>query len=171
MKINIKNKISGFTLIETIIYVLIFSVFVGSLVSFMNIMISSRLNNQITLEINNQGNQVIRIITQSIRNATAINSPIISTTSDNLNITTPDSLKNPTMFYLNNGVLYIKEGTSPDIALINGKVIVSNLVFSNLSNPSTSGSIEVRFTLTSVDHIAGQVAKTVDFYGSGTIKK
>lgn len=172
MKIkNINNKINGFTLVEVIIYVAIFSIFVGSLASFSNLINSSRTNNQITLEVNNQGNQAVRVITQSIRNATAINSPTVGTNSSSLSINTTTPSKNPTVFSVSGGILYITEGVSAQVALTNNKVSVQNLSFNNLSKPSTSGSIQIRFTLNNAILNSSSINRSVDFYGSATIKK
>jgi type II secretory pathway pseudopilin PulG len=162
---------AGLTLIETIVYIGIFSIFIGSLVSFLNIMTTSRINNQITLEVNNQGNELIRTITQSIRNANSINSPSISSTSSSLELSTTNPITNPTIFSENNGILYMTEGVGSPIALINDKVAISNLVFSNLSLPGTSGSIQVRFTLSNLNSNPNFANKAVNFYGSGTVKK
>ena len=167
---ELKNK-DGFTLVEMIIYIAIFSIFIGTLVSFFITMNSSRINNQITLEVNNQGNDVMRVMTQSIRNATSINTPSTSSLSNTLSLVTPDLSKNPTIFSVTDGILYMTEGSGPSISLTNDKVSLSNLVFSNLSNPNTLGSVQVRFTLTSTILNTNSVFKNVDFYGSGSIKK
>jgi prepilin-type N-terminal cleavage/methylation domain-containing protein len=162
---------AGFTLIETLVYIAIFSIFIGSLVSFLNLMTTSRINNQITLEINNQGNDLIRIITQSIRNADSINSPSISNTSSSLELLTSNPTTSTTVFSESGGILYMTEGTESPIALNNNNVNISNLVFSNLSRSGTSGSIQVRFTLSSMISNSSTISGSVNFYGSGTIKK
>jgi len=168
---ELKNKNTGFTLIETLVYVAIFSIFVGSLVYFLNLMTTSRINNQITLEVNNQGNDVIRIITQSVRNADNIDSPLISSTSSSLELLTSNPTTSPTIFSEIDGVLYITEGGGSPVALTNNKVAISNLVFSNLSLPGTPGSIQVRFTMSSIVSNPNYINKLVNFYGTGTIKK
>jgi hypothetical protein len=134
----------------------------------MNLITSSRVNNQITLEVNNQGNQAIRIITQSIRNATSIDTPSVSSSTPSLSLTTLVSNNNPTIFSISNGILFMTEGLNSPIALTNDNVVVSNLIFSNMSNPSTLGSVKVRVTLTGT---VSNKSKSSNFYGSGTIKK
>lgn len=172
MKIKeLKNKNTGFTLIETLVYVAIFSIFVGSLVYFLNLMTTSRINNQRTLEVNNQGNDAIRIITQSVRNADSINNPSVSSTSSSLELLTSNPTTSPTIFSEIDGVLYITEGGGSPVALTNNKVAISNLVFSNLSLPGTPGSIQVRFTMASIVSNPNYINKLVNFYGTGTIKK
>ena len=166
----IKNK-KGFTLVELIIYVAILSMFIFSIVAFLNVMTNSRINNQIVLEVNNQGDQVIKTITQSIRNATLINSPSASSMNTSLSLETSIPGTNPTVFSISGGVLYMTEGSGSAVALTNNKVVIGNLEFSNLSQPSTSGTIKVRFTLTSAVASPNNITnKSVDFYGSATIR-
>lgn len=169
-KYKTKNKNKGFSLIETIIYVAMFAVFVGSLMTFSNMLTNTRINNQISQEVNNQGNFAVRIITQSIRNATAINTPSSGATGSTLSLATIDVNKDPTIFSIVDGVLYITESSLSPVALTNDKVIISDLVFSNLSKTSTSGSMQVRFKVSSNISNSNNYVKVVDFYGSGTIK-
>jgi len=165
----IKNK-KGFTLVETLIYVAILAMFIFSLIAFLNIMTNARINNQMVLEVNNQGDQVIKTITQSARNATTINTPAISSTGSSLSLATSASGTNPTVFSISGGVLYMTEGSGSAIAITNDKVVVSNLVFSNLSKIGTHGTIQIRFTLTSAISDPNITNKAVDFYGSATIR-
>lgn len=171
---NYKSKIKknkAFSLIETIIYVAMFAIFVGSLLTFSNMLTNSRLNNQISQEVNNQGNNAVRIITQSIRNAVSVNNPTVGNTGDVLSLATLDVNTDPTIFSIVDGVLYITESSLPPVALTNNKVIISDLVFSNLSKTSTSGSVQIRFKVSSNISNQNNYVKVVDFYGSGTIKK
>lgn len=184
MKTNFKNLIystkyknnnnffrTGFTLVETLVYIAIFSFFIGSLVLFMNTLTISRLNNQITLEVNNQASQIIRNITSSIENAKAINSPILGSTSQTLSLVPYNSIYNPTIFYLNNGTLFMTEGANAPIPLSNNKVIVSNLIFSNLGMATTSGSVRIEFTLTSNIANSGHIIRTSSYHGSASIRQ
>jgi len=159
MKIQIiKNKNSGFSLIEAIIYVAILGTFIFAFVSFSNMMTTSRINNQIILEINNQGNQAIKTITRYIRNSTAFS----ISNSSTLDLTTPNGNVN---FSVSGGILNITEGQGP-IALTNNKVIVNNLVFLNLSQNSTAENIKINLTLESNSNTT-----PVTFYGSASIRK
>lgn len=150
MKIKIIKNKNGFSLIETIIYVAIFSVFIIALVSFGSSMTASRLHNQTVLEINDQGAKIMKTITQVLRNANNVNSPSISNTASSLSVATGVPATNPTIFSENGGILYVAEGAGGQIALTNNKVIVSNLLFSNFSRPGTPNIIKISFTLTSV---------------------
>lgn len=171
MKINLKN-IKGFSLVETIIYVAIFSVFIAGTASFLNTMTSSRLNNQMVLEINDQGSSAMKTMTQSIRNANQVNSPTITNTAFNLSLVTNMASTSPTVFSQSGGILYMSEGAGFPVALTNNKVVVSNLTFSNLSRPDTPNIIKISFRLTSTNATSsssGQYSFT--FNGSGALRR
>ena len=166
-----KQKNIGISLVETIIYVAIFSMIVTTFVSFSSSMTTTRLHSQMTLEINDQGSKAMKIITQAIRNASGVNSPTIGNSASNLSLTMYSSPINPTVFSSSSGVLYITEGTGGQIALTNNKVVLSGLNFSNFSRASTSDIIKISFTLTSGTSggLGGSYAYT--FNGSAQIRK
>ena len=170
----IKNKIKnekGFSLIETIIYIAIFSMIVTTFVSFSSSMTRVRLHNQMVLEVNDQGQNTMKIITQTIRNASAVNSLAMGNTDSSLNLTTFTPATSPTIFSESSGVLYIKEGSSSQIALTNNKVVISNLAFSNFSHSNTGDIIKISFTLSSLTSggLGGSYAFT--FNGSAQLRK
>lgn len=169
MKKNIiKNKKNtGFTLIETILYVVIFSLLISSIMIFSNMITNSKNHNQMILEIKNQGSNLIEIIKQKIHGAQGINLPNISENGDVLSLSILNSNTNPTIFSVNDGVLYITEGAEDPIALTNNKIVVNNLIFSNLARPETPGIIQIRFTLNS--NISGK-NYSANFYGSASIR-
>ena len=164
---NIKNKIfksRGFTLVETIVYVAIFSMFILSLVSFMSTMTNSRLNNQIILEVNDQGSQAMRTMTQYIRNSTAF---AISNSGTKLSLTTPSG---SAIFSLITGVLNMDEG-SGNIPLTNNKVTVNKLSFTDLSQGVNAENIKIDLTLDSAITNSANINRSINFYGSASLRK
>lgn len=169
MSNNIKQK--GLTLIETLVYVAIFTMFVVVLSSFSGQINSARLRNQTILEINYQGSQIIQDINSTIRNAVSINEPVITNSGTSLSVETINPAHNPTVFSVATGTLYIKQGTNDSIPLTNNKVEVSNLIFSNMSRFGTPGNIRIRFTLKNSDiYTKPEEQYTKDFYGSASIR-
>lgn len=167
IKMLYEQRHSGFTLIETLIYIAIFSMLVGAFATFALSINSSRLRTQDILEVNEQGAGLVRIITQSIRNTETIGTPSVGESGEMLIVGESD----PTIFSLNNGTMFVEEGTSPAIALTNNKVKVSNLVFSNLSRPLTPGVVQIRFTLSNIpSSTQGGRQYSVDFYGTAAIR-
>lgn len=146
----------------------IFSVFVIGLAQFSTTLSSSRLHAQSVLEVNDQGSQAIKLITQTLRNGSSVNSPTIGNSDNELHIDTGVPSTNPTVFSLSDGVLYVSEDGDTPIALTNNKVVVSNLSFSNFSRTSTPNIIKVSFTITSA---STRDPYTVNFSGSGALRK
>ena len=65
---------TGFTLIEVLLYVGIFSILLISTSVFVATLLESRIKNQTIAEVEQQGLQVMQIITQTVRNAMILNS-------------------------------------------------------------------------------------------------
>jgi prepilin-type N-terminal cleavage/methylation domain-containing protein len=160
MKIFIPKNSKGFTLVEVIVYVAIFSIFVAGLASFTGSMTSSRVNSQTFFEVNDQGTRAINVITQTLRNAAAVASPAIGTVSDSLSVATATPASSPTVFSLNGGILYVTEGVGSPAALTNGKITISDLVFYNLSRAGKPCAVQIRFK-----------ANNTNFYGSATLRQ
>lgn len=140
MKLFKKNP-KGFTLVEMILYVSICSILLLSLSSLLTFLLSSRIKNQSISEVNQQGAQIMELITQTIRNARSIDTPSVGATSSSLSITVQDPLLSPTLYYLNNGIIRIKEGGGVEVLLTNSHVTASSLLFSNISSTSSSDRI------------------------------
>lgn len=159
---------TGISLIETIIYVAIFSIFVIGLAQFSTTLTTTRLHTQEVLEVNDQGSQAIKLITQTLRNASSVNSPMMGNSGASLSMVTNTPATSPTVFSQNGDVLYITEGVDSSVALTNNKVVVSNLTFSNFSRASTPNIIKVSFTLTSA---SARDPYSITFNGSGALRK
>lgn len=162
------NTQRGISLIETIVYIAIFSIFVIGIAQFSTTLTTTRLRTQGVLEVNDQGSQIIKLITQTLRNGNSVNIPTIGSSGSNLSINTGVPATNPTVFSESGGVLYITEGTDSPAALTNNKVVISNLAFSNFSRANTPNIIKVSFTITSA---STRNPYSVNFNGSGALRK
>lgn len=140
-------KVRGFTLIELLIYIGIVAVLLLSLSVFLRALLEARIKNQIIAEVEGQGTVAMQIITQTLLNATTLNSPAIGVGSTSLSVDTPTVALNPTIFDLSGGALRIKEGSGVNVNLTSSQVVVSNLNFYNLSAVGTHGIIRVQFDL------------------------
>ncbi|MCX6795325.1 MAG: prepilin-type N-terminal cleavage/methylation domain-containing protein [Candidatus Falkowbacteria bacterium] len=145
------NQKNGFTLIELMLYVAISSVILLLTSLFLSMLLESRVKNQTIAEVEQQGVQVMQIVTQTIRNANAMGTPANGATSTSLSINTILASTTPTLFDLSGGVVRIKEGTGAVIPLTNSDVTVTGLTFYNLSRASTPGIIKISFTISSLN--------------------
>lgn len=142
-----QNK-KGFTLIELILYISLTSIVLLSVSAFLIASLQARAKNRTIAEVEQAGEQVIQLITQTIRNSSAINSPAIGTSAASLSLNTSVSASNPTVFDLASGVIRITEGSGDPAPLTNSQVTASSLNFQNLSMADTPGIIRVTFILT-----------------------
>jgi len=169
---NIKiKKNKGFTLIELLLYIAISSIILLITSLFLSTLLESRVKNQTISEVEQQGVQVMQIITQTIRNGDIVNSPTAGTSSASLSLNTFTPANNPTVFDLSSGVIQIKEGTSTVIPLTNSKVTASSLSFLNLSRSSTPGVVQVSFTISYLN-LSGrnEYSFTKNFIGSASLR-
>jgi hypothetical protein len=133
-----------------ILYVAISSFILVSVSLLLSFLLSERIKNDSIADVNQQGLQVMQLITQTIRTARSIDSPAIGATSTTLSMTMPDPLLSPTVFDIVNGVVRIKEGTNVAVPLTNSHINVSSFLFQNISViSSTDRIVRVSFT---VDH-------------------
>ncbi|PWB39142.1 MAG: hypothetical protein C3F02_00795 [Parcubacteria group bacterium] len=146
-----KNKQSGFTLLELLLYVSISALFLFFISIFLSFLLEARVKNQVIAEVEQQGLQAMQTITQTIRNSAIINSPTLGASTASLSLNTYVVVNNPTVFDLSGTALRIKEGSAVAIFLTNSRVQISGLSFQNLSRAGTPGVIAVTFTLTYVN--------------------
>jgi len=144
-------KSRGFSLIETIIYVAIIG---GVMLAFVNfaLSISSSSNKTFVVqEVQANARLSVQTISQKIRASSGINvdSSVFGIDPGVLSLIMASNALNPTIISLNSndGSLQIKEGNNDATTITSKNVIISNLVFSNLSASSTRENIGIDLTV------------------------
>ncbi|OGD62601.1 hypothetical protein A2160_06250 [Candidatus Beckwithbacteria bacterium RBG_13_42_9] len=159
----LRHSHAGFTLVELLLYASIVGAVVLSMAGFLSLLMQSRVKNQTISEVEQQGVQVMQIITQTSRNAASLNSPTQGQTASSLSL-------DATVFDLSSGTIRITEGGSP-ISLTNSRVTASALTFKNLSRTDTPGTIRIQFTLTHVNPQGrNEYNFSKTFYGSASLR-
>lgn len=142
---KIKSSINdGFSLVEVLLYLAIVSVMILVITTFSFTFFQSRIKNQTIAEVEQQGIQVMNMISFEMRNAEdfSINAP------DDITLNSTD----PIRFYLQNERLFVQRGvTGSPIELTSSRLIVSDVLFEDLTRSGTSGTIRFNFTLTHVN--------------------
>lgn len=162
---------AGFTLVETISYISIVGTILLALMAFFGVMLEARNKTQAIAEVNQQGQQILLKLEQTLRNATLINSPASATTANTLSINQTNSALNPTVINLSGNNLQYKEGAASAINLNSNRINVSNLTFTNAGYASTKGAIRIQFTLSHVNPDAQQeLTYTQTFYGTVALR-
>lgn len=146
------NQITkGFTLLELVLSIALVSLLVGIISIFFTTMTRAQTKNQTILEVEGQGVAAMQIITQTIRNAISVNTPIPGSSAASLSLAVSNTAKNPTIFDVSENALRIKEGSAAPTPLTNSHIAISGLTFQNLSAPDTHGIIRTTFTLSYVN--------------------
>lgn len=170
MKISHLQK--GFTLVEMILYVALCSLLLVSISTLLSSLLSARVRSQAINEVNQQGFQVMHLMTSTIRNGRSIQTPSIGATSSLLSVTVVNSIASPTIFNIASGTLRIQEGSGVSVALTNSRVSASALQFQNVSSASTTEKIvKLTFVLSS-NNISGrsEYSFSKTFTGSATLR-
>lgn len=168
---KIFNSRLGFTLIELLLYVGLAALILLGVSVFLSLVLGARVKNQTIAEVEQQGVMAIQLITQTMRNATQINSPTPGSSASSLSLNVTDAAKTPTVFAGQAGILRITQGTALPVAITSPKLIASSVSFQNLSRSGTKGVMRIIFTLT---HVNSQGVNIYDysqtFYGSATLR-
>lgn len=142
---------SGFTLLESMLYIAIAAVVVMGSTFFYQILLESRIKNQTIAEVEQQGAKVMRVMSQAVRSASALNLPAEGDKGETLSLATYFGASDPTVFAVSDGVIGIQEGSGKAVDLTNSRISASDLLFYNVSRPGTPGIVRIEFTLTYVN--------------------
>ncbi len=166
------KKNSGYTLIELILYISLFTGMILAISIAFSTFLNSRIKNQTILEVDGEGMQVMQIITQTIRNANGVNFPIIGVNDISLSLSITNPALNPTIFTLSGNEINITEGLNPTVSLTNtSRIIASGLLFKNLSRNLTPDTIGISFTLTHINPSGrNEYNYSRTFYGSASLR-
>lgn len=134
----------GFTLLEVILYLAIVSTLVFGIGSFVEIVSASRVKSQTMTEVDQQALQIISSITETIRNAESVSTPLLG--QEEQSLTVLDSIGTPTTIGLDGQRIIINRGSGV-VQLSNNRVSIDSLAFKNLSRVDTPTIIQITITL------------------------
>ncbi len=148
---KLTHQLTGFTLIELILYVALVSIFISGAIRFAWDLIYSGVKSDIEREVNYNLRLASSRLALEMRNASAVN----SLGSSDLCLASHDTSHNPTRFYLSEGRLRVGwgggssdcSGLTNDQPLTDNRVTVSSLNFVDQSNDNLAN---VGYTLTIV---------------------
>ena len=163
---------SAFTLIELALYIALAAVVLFGSSTMMSLIFEARTKDMVVNEVEQQGDAVLQIITQSLRNATAVNYPTPGNSTSSLSINTSVGANNPTVFNLVDGAIFMKEGAASAVALTNSRVAVATLNLQNLAELGANDNLRVAFTVAYNSTSTRQVYQYArNFYGSGSLRQ
>lgn len=155
-----RNKRSGFTLIEMMIYIVIFAIVATLGATVFDFALRTKDTTNRLTEAQSGVQQAVQQIVDKVYTAVDINDA-----STTLNLKLSDSTKNPTVFSLASGALMMQEGNNAAVAVTPSTLYVSALTFIKLSNPNPAGtatsSVQIRIT---AGYNEGSAADTKSLY-------
>ncbi len=145
----------GFTLIETILYILIIGMILSTLGLFLNHLLQARAKTLASSDLITAARTIQDVLGHAARAAEGINTSTSTFGSDPgiLSLNMVEVGVDPTVFSLTgaDGQLQVSEAGGGNILLTTDEVAITNLVFTNLTGDDDTGIIQVQFTLEAVN--------------------
>ena len=138
--------ISGFTLIEVLVYAVIFAVSAVFLVGILTAVTRTQLSQSSINEVNQQLSFVANTVQRYVRDASLVENDA-GVSSSTLVLRMASSTQDPTRIYSSSSVLYLEEGASVPIALTSDRVTVSNFSIKKLQNPGGFAVVQLDVTI------------------------
>ncbi len=170
----ISNKLTsrGFTLLELLLYVSLATLLLLATALFLSLLLESRVKNQTIAEVEQQGVRVMQTITQTLRNASVLNTPTRGISTSSLSLDTITSANNPTVFSVVGSTIFLTKGSANAVPLTNSRVGISGLIFSNLSRLGTPSVMHVQFTLSAINTTGiNEYDYSRTFYGDASLRQ
>lgn len=154
-----KRLRSGFTLVELLVYVGVFSVAAGLFTGVLTTLTRVQVRESATVEVSQQAQFVVQTVQRLIRDASIVELPA-NTAVSKLKLRLSSASLDPTCVEFSNGIAYLMEGndgvnkqncfatsTSQAKALTDSKVVVNTLNFTKLSNPPAKDTVQIDITV------------------------
>lgn len=157
------NKKAGFTLMEMLIYVTIFVMIAGVVITSFVVVLGTFSNSQTNRDLQESGSTAMERITREIRQANTVNpSSTLGVTPGSLELATTDSVgaaATVRFVFENNAINMYKNGALAD-NLIGQNVVPTSLIFRKIS---TSNGTAVKIEMVLKDN-RGKDHRTINYY-------
>jgi len=140
---ELRNELQGgFTLLELILYITIFSI-VGTLAaSVFSFALKSKVSIGRLNEVQLDSQRMFAQIVDRVHTATTINDA-----SSTLSLKMADATKDPTIIAVSSSAITLKEGSGAAISITPSTTLVTALTFTLITNPSPStSSVQIKMT-------------------------
>ena len=140
-----KQTQSGFTMVETLIYISIIGGVISTFISFSLSITGTRNKTFVMQEVLANSRTALQYINQKILAASEVAGPIEGNSATSLELEM-DGIGDNLVFSVTDGVLYVTEGTSDPIALTSSAINITDLQFTNLSEADIKDNIRINMT-------------------------
>jgi Tfp pilus assembly protein PilW len=137
----------GYSLIELLLYVGLSATIISAVAVFFYFVSFTKTKIQTITEVENEGQMVVEIISQNIRNAQKVNLPNLGESGEVLSLQSANPNEDPIVFSLENGRIKMQKGSSLEFFLTSDRLEVTNLTFRNLSNATSRATIRAEFSI------------------------
>ena len=137
----------GFTLIEVLIYITVSASMLMVVVGFVGWIM--RVRNKVTIEskVEQNARYVMARMVNEIRHADDLT--VVDQNTLSLQVSDPE--KNPTVFDLSDGVLYMSQGTGDLISITGNDVKVGEVLFEDRTTPNSADIVKITLTVANPD--------------------
>lgn len=156
---------AGFTLIEVLVYLGLFTILVGGAVLAAYNVIESSGRNQTLAIMQQESSFITGKINWALSGIEGVNAPLLNTPSSQLLVTKTDGAIGAVDIrpdVNNTSDLLLTRGSSPAQILNNTNVAVSNLIFDHQSSPSGAEWVKATFTLTAKAPNGGSIVQNFE---------
>ncbi|MFH0890960.1 MAG: type II secretion system protein [Candidatus Liptonbacteria bacterium] len=129
-----RNNRKGFTLLEMVIYIAIFSITIMLVIVVFYRMMDSQDRNRGRLEVETEANFLMQKIRWAVNDTQSISLPAAGATSTQLTVTKTGYAQNPISFRLASSTLQISQGGGEYLTLSSQKTRVNSAVFEHLAS-------------------------------------
>lgn len=164
----LKNN-RGFTLIELLLYTVIAAGLLLSITAMIALLTQARIKNRAISTVEQQGTQILQIISQEIRNSSTVTSPTNGTNGTTLQL---QNISGQTVIFDLSSSTIRETKLNQTTPLSSNNIVISDLQFSNLTSDNIHNSIKIKFIL-SYNNIAGRIENNYSqtFYGTATLRQ
>lgn len=155
---RLHNSQSGFTLVELLVSIALFSIVGGLTVQFTVSLLRAQAKAAAMAELHAQSRVVMRALLYEIRRGRGFESTsdfdvnLATTSGASLDIDMSDAAVDPTQFSVTGNMLYWKSGSASPMALTTDDVFVSDLTFTQRSTANgRANAVNITLTLTASD--------------------
>lgn len=169
---NLQKHRSGFTIIELLIYLGIFSIVIMAVGIIVFQTITNKIQSETIQEVGYHAQMIMDKITTSVAGAVSVASPVSGQTGTSVSLVVADPTKTPTVWYVSSGTLYVQEGADQPVAVSSDLVTITDVSFVNVAPVGVPGSIRVTMTIASSNTSGRSEYQYVEtFYTTVTIRQ
>jgi prepilin-type N-terminal cleavage/methylation domain-containing protein len=146
MRLLLPSRRPGFTLIEVLLFVVIFGLVAAIMVPLLFTSTETRMRQQTIALVEESGVQILQAMVRRIHNAERILSPAAGATGAVLALQVRSGASDPMVFGVQTGAILMVEGAQEQ-TLTSEQVAVTDFVVRNTSQTSDAPSVAVTFTV------------------------